>query len=143
MAAVETGRRIRNAATTAERTWRDWLVKLEPAALELDGLLKVEQRLVVVSPHPDDEVLACGALIALHVARGGPATVIAVTDGEASHRGDPLWSPESLANARRAERRLGLARLGLTTVWSLVDPDFCLEIWSADQLTIAAREGLF
>jgi len=32
--------------------------------------------------------------------------------------------------------------LGLPRVWSLVDPDFRLEVWSADPLTVAAREGL-
>jgi len=115
MAAVEIDRRIRDDATTVESAWRDWLARLEPAALELDELLHAEQRLVVVSPHPDDEVLACGGLIALHVERGGPAAVIAVTDGEASHKDDPGWTPERLSDARRVERRRGLARLGLTT----------------------------
>ena len=36
-----------------------------------------------------------------------------------------------------------LARaLGLPCVWSLADPDFRLEVWSADARSVGAREGL-
>jgi LmbE family N-acetylglucosaminyl deacetylase len=71
------------------------------------------EHLVVVSPHPDDEVLACGGLLALHAQRGGAAAIVAVTDGEASHQHDAAWPARRLASARRVERRRGLARLGL------------------------------
>ena len=37
---------------------------------------------VVVAPHPDDETLAAGGLIAALTSRGIPVTVVAVTDGE-------------------------------------------------------------
>ena len=32
--------------------------------------------------------------------------------------------------------------LGLPRVWSLVDPDFRLEVWSADERSVGARESL-
>jgi len=89
MEAVATGRRIRGEGTTAETDWRDWLADLRPPALSIEQLLANTQRVVVVSPHPDDEVLACGGLLALHARRGGEVMVVAVTDGEASHRDDP------------------------------------------------------
>lgn len=114
MAAVERGRRILHDGTTDEAAWRDWLSLLQPPAVALNALVSVGQRLVVVSPHPDDEVLACGGLLALHAQRGGATAIVAVTDGEASHRRDPAWSAPRLASARRVERRRGLARLGLT-----------------------------
>jgi LmbE family N-acetylglucosaminyl deacetylase len=41
--------------------------------------------LLVVAPHPDDEVLGCGGLIALAVARGLEVSVVILTDGESSH----------------------------------------------------------
>ena len=47
-------------------------------------------------------------------AAGGQARVIAVTDGEASHRGSDAWTPPALAEARRLESERGLCRLGLT-----------------------------
>ena len=114
MAALKSARRILHDGTTDEAAWRDWLGLLQPPAVSLDALVNVGQRLVVVSPHPDDEILACGGLLALHAQRGGSSAIVAVTDGEASHRSDPTWSEARLASRRRVERRRGLARLGLT-----------------------------
>ena len=70
-------------------------------------------RLVVVAPHPDDEVLACGGLMAAHAANAGETLIVAVSDGEASHVGAPGWTPSNLAAARRAESAVGLDRLGV------------------------------
>lgn len=109
MAAVVNDRHIGTTAQVTEAEWCRWLTGLPMPPLELDPAA----RLVVVSPHPDDEVLACGGLIAHHVARGGDVAVIAVTDGEASHAGDAAWPPERLAAARRAERLAGLSSLGV------------------------------
>ncbi len=44
-------------------------------------------RVVVVAPHPDDEVFALGGFIHDVAARGGAVTIVAVTDGEAAHAG--------------------------------------------------------
>lgn len=125
MAAVDPGRRILGDGSTAETEWLDWLATLNPPALAIDDLLPAGTRLVVVSPHPDDEVLACGGLVAWHAQRRGETAIVAVTDGEASHRGDPEWPAERLARTRGAERRLGLARLGLgaASVTTLGLPD--------------------
>lgn len=45
------------------------------------------RRLVIVAPHPDDETLGCGLLIAAAVRAGVRVAVIALTDGQASHPG--------------------------------------------------------
>lgn len=91
-------------AGTAASLWSD--LHLPPFA---DGPT-AQARLVVVAPHPDDEVLACGGLLAMHAAAGGDCFVLAVTDGEAS---DARAVPGDLAAIRRAERAQGLQRLGL------------------------------
>lgn len=109
MAALANDRQIGPTPRVTETEWRRWLACLPMPPLALDP----GSRLVVVSPHPDDEVLACGGLIAHHIARGGEVAVIAVTDGEASHSGDPAWPPARLAAARGAERLAGLASLGV------------------------------
>jgi len=128
MVAVARDKRIGHEGLTSEAEWSDWLVALAPTALALGDLLQAAQRLVVVAPHPDDEVLACGGLVALHAQQGGPVLTLAVSDGEASHRGDPAWSAPALAVARRLERARGLARLGLAaeSVVRLALPDGAL-----------------
>ena len=59
---------------------------------------------VVVAPHPDDETLLSGGLIAHQARAGVPVIVLAVTDGEAAYPGDP----DGLARQRRREQRQAL-----------------------------------
>lgn len=62
-------------------------------------------RLVVVAPHPDDETLGAGGLIAMAVLRSTPVVIVSVTDGElASDAAD-------LAAIRRAELDAAVAVL--------------------------------
>jgi LmbE family N-acetylglucosaminyl deacetylase len=65
------------------------------------------RRLVVVAPHPDDEVLVAGALMRRH----GDVVVVAVTDGEASHARSRAITPDELRVRRAAEREEALRRL--------------------------------
>lgn len=109
-AAVE--REIRGEGTP-ERMWRSWpqLHALERTSLE--ALAPPPSRIVVVSPHPDDEILGCGGALASWAQAGRDVLVVGVTDGEASYPGSLRWTPRTLANKRREERASGLTRLGL------------------------------
>jgi len=69
---------------------------------------------VVVAPHPDDESLSCGGLLALLADRGGPAHVIVMTDGSRSHCNSPSYPPARLAALREQEALDALAALGLS-----------------------------
>ncbi|MFQ3611471.1 MAG: PIG-L family deacetylase, partial [Fimbriimonadales bacterium] len=40
------------------------------------------QRLLIIAPHPDDEVLGCGGLIAEAVRQGSAVRVVAITAGD-------------------------------------------------------------
>lgn len=71
------------------------------------------EKLVVLAPHPDDESLACGALLARAFAGAG-AHVICLTDGSASHPGSRTWPPERLGALRRAELGQAVECLGGT-----------------------------
>lgn len=101
---------------TPESTWLAWLESSEIKSVALESHLSPDVRLVVVAPHPDDEVLACGGLMAMHQDQRGEIAVIAVTDGEASHAALPLWHAQSLAAIRCAESLAGLHQLGLNDV---------------------------
>lgn len=98
---------------TTEEAWErcEWLWQRPVSAL--DELLGGARRLLVVAPHPDDEVLACGGLMALASAAGLAVEVLAVTDGEACYPGEAWWTPERLVQARRIELRNALDALGL------------------------------
>jgi len=65
-------------------------------------------RVVVVAPHPDDEVFGAAGLMQELAGRGAEVVVVGVTDGEGSHPGVPGIVP-----LRARERELALARLGL------------------------------
>lgn len=67
------------------------------------------RRVVVVSPHPDDETLAVGGLLASLAARDVDVEVLAVTDGRASGLATSGGSAERRAEQDQACRALGLA----------------------------------
>jgi LmbE family N-acetylglucosaminyl deacetylase len=64
---------------------------------------------VVVAAHPDDEVLGAGGLISLLAGTGARLRLVAVTDGEGSHRGHA--DPAALVRRRRAETGAALRAL--------------------------------
>ncbi len=68
---------------------------------------------LVLSPHPDDETLGCGGLLAMATERGVAGHVMILTDGAASHRASLVYPPSRLAALRRDEARAAIARLGL------------------------------
>lgn len=83
-------------------------------SIGVDDILRQagDRRLVVIAPHPDDETLGCGNLVAHAVRRGVKVAVIALTDGDASHPRSGRWPPAALGRLRIAELRRALARLG-------------------------------
>jgi LmbE family N-acetylglucosaminyl deacetylase len=67
---------------------------------------------LVIAPHPDDEALGCGGLIAALAERGADLAVVFVTDGGASHLRSQRWPRPRLASLRAEEASAALAALG-------------------------------
>ena len=67
--------------------------------------------MVVVAPHPDDEILGVGGLIAEQRERGVDVTVIAVTDGE--HAYPESAGSAALGRLRCFEQTAALERIGV------------------------------
>lgn len=109
---VSRSRHIAGAGTTAQAWAADAALASVPFAA-LDAVAPPGRRVVVVAPHPDDEILACGALLHLVAQRGDQPLIVAVTDGEASHPGSPAWPPARLRAARASETVAALACLGI------------------------------
>lgn len=68
---------------------------------------------LVVAPHPDDEIIGCGGAIALHGRRGDAVHVALVTRGEGGGDGAE----------RLSETRAGAAALGVASVTCLESRD--------------------
>ncbi|MDH5834334.1 PIG-L deacetylase family protein [Luteimonas kalidii] len=109
MAAV-TVRRIVGAGND-EAEWRAsrWLGDL--ADKDAGVLLSGHRRLLVLSPHPDDETLACGGLMHAAARAGLEVALLAVTDGEACYPGDRAWTRARLRSHRPRELAHALAAL--------------------------------
>src|ERR1700737_5207409 len=83
---------------TSERLWAQHLFRRSDWA-------PAEGPLLVVAPHPDDEVMGAGGLIHTWAGMGRSVTVLSVTDGEAE-----LPARENLDRIRREELKGGCGK---------------------------------
>jgi LmbE family N-acetylglucosaminyl deacetylase len=79
---------------------------------DVRAVLKGQQALIL-APHPDDESLGCGGLIAAACEAGLAPVVAVLTDGAASHPGSGRYPPPRLAAVREAETRNAAREFGL------------------------------
>jgi LmbE family N-acetylglucosaminyl deacetylase len=84
-----------------EEVWQSTLGNLPPFEVPT-------KRILFISPHPDDEILAAGAFLAAQQKHGIEIAIIAVTDGENAY-------PENagLGELRRCEQEAALGQLGI------------------------------
>ncbi|UDL95555.1 PIG-L family deacetylase [Lichenihabitans sp. PAMC28606] len=80
--------------------------------VEVEGLLR-QGPMLVLSPHPDDESLGCGGLIAAACHVGVPVDVLVLTDGAGSHPNSIRYPAKRLAAVRREETEQAARALGL------------------------------
>jgi LmbE family N-acetylglucosaminyl deacetylase/glycosyltransferase involved in cell wall biosynthesis len=88
-------------------------VLIEAETIPYEPALLRGERLLVLAPHPDDEVIGCGGLIAQHLREQRSVRIVIATDGAAA--GD--------AAAREEESRRGIGILGNAEVVFLGFPD--------------------
>jgi LmbE family N-acetylglucosaminyl deacetylase len=68
---------------------------------------------LIIAPHPDDEALGCGGLIAACCQAKRPPAVVFLTDGAMSHPNSKMFPRERLIRTREQEARTAAAILGL------------------------------
>ncbi|HVS14150.1 MAG TPA: PIG-L deacetylase family protein [Thermoanaerobaculia bacterium] len=107
---------------------------------EYTGDDRIEQwrgkRVLVVTPHPDDETFTSGGTLALLAARGNDVRIVIYTTDNAGSR-DPQMTHERLAAIRRAEEEDACRILGIASesiVW-LGHDDGMLEYVDRRELT--------
>ncbi|MEO6363893.1 MAG: PIG-L deacetylase family protein [Caldimonas sp.] len=69
--------------------------------------------MVVVAPHPDDESIGCGGLIAMLRQLDRPVSVLLLSDGAMSHPGSRRWPRPARACLRLAEFHAAVSALGV------------------------------
>jgi len=79
------------------------IVPLTPEAEWLPAFVDL-----VLAPHPDDETLGAGGLIAKLRRAGVPVTIVAITDGENAYAGIPRLGDIRVLEQSEAVQRLGV-----------------------------------
>jgi LmbE family N-acetylglucosaminyl deacetylase len=95
-----------SAAADFHRAWRSLPIG------RLDDIIGPGTAMVL-APHPDDESLGCGGLIAACVAAGRAPLVVILTDGDGSHPHSRAYPPARLRTLRANEVTAAVAHLGL------------------------------
>ncbi|MDA0374990.1 MAG: PIG-L family deacetylase [Planctomycetota bacterium] len=91
------------------------------------------------APHPDDEVIGPGGVLARHVLQGDAVRVVLATDGTAGDPDRRFGTVDELRAHRREESRAGLAELGVIDVVFWGYPDGC--VVTADDVEGIARRA--
>ncbi|WP_172838149.1 PIG-L deacetylase family protein [Terriglobus roseus] len=112
---------------TDDRIWRENLGTLRPLDLPTGPIL-------VIAPHPDDETLGAGALIATLSAQATRVIVVAATDGENAYDLPPAGRID-LGLIREREQRKALGLLG-------VQPDSVIRLRLTDSGLMGQRSEL-
>lgn len=69
------------------------------------------KRVMILSPHPDDDILGAGGVIAIHNKEGGKTLHVYLTDGEAT-RGGRNMGKEDKRKCRLREAQIAIGMLG-------------------------------
>ena len=77
-------------------------------------------RTIILAPHPDDEFLGCGGMIAELCRVDRPPLVVVLTDGTGSHPGSGEVPPDALRRLREQETADAVRHLGLRDADDLV-----------------------
>ncbi len=100
--------------------------------------MSASKQILVIAPHPDDEVLGCGGVIARHAAHGDQVHVLVVS------RGAPDIFPQEVIEETRGELAAAHKLLGVENVYFLDFPAPRLDTLPghvlADRLTRIVRE---
>jgi LmbE family N-acetylglucosaminyl deacetylase len=106
------------------------------------------RNVLVVAPHPDDDVIGCGGTLHGLALAGIQPTVMYVTDGRASHPHSLRFPASRLVSLRQLEARAALKELGISTqpiflrvhdgTLSAIEP--ARRQWLVDEMSRAIRE---
>ncbi len=79
-----------------------------------------EKRVLVLAPHPDDDIIGCGGALRLYHERGATITTVYMTDGR---RGGEAEAGEDLVSIRQSEAERAAAIIGIDDLVFLSNKD--------------------
>lgn len=85
---------------------------------EVDGLK--EKSVLILSPHPDDDIISCGGTMQIYRKRGAEITCVYMTDGR---KGNPKYDEDELILIRKEEARRGAGIVGINRLIFLDNRD--------------------
>lgn len=86
---------------------------IENIPLRTEQTVKSFGNTLIVAPHPDDESLGCGGVIALLKKYGLSVSILVLSDGTQSHPNSKKFPPNKLRKLRESECSNAAAILGL------------------------------
>ena len=96
------------------------------------------EKIVVLAPHMDDEVIGCGGTLARHIERGAEITIIYLSDGR--HGGVTPAGLSDVSRTRKREAALAMEALGIRKIIFMDAEDGTLD--STPELAVRLRELL-
>lgn len=105
-------------------------MKTEEKLIPYHGTDLTGKKVLVLAPHPDDEIIGCGGSLALHTKAGDPVKVVFLTNGA---KGDAsgAMNREEYVELRQNEAVNACAHVGVTN----------LEFWSYEDRSLAGSPG--
>ncbi|WP_425917355.1 PIG-L deacetylase family protein [Acinetobacter sp. TSRC1-2] len=98
---------------TTYQQWLDWSGLDTLKQLNVTSCFHEGRRVVIVAPHPDDEILGCAGLLQQLAELKRNIVLVAVTNGTQSHPDSLLYTPNQLNTIRPAETHAALEVLGI------------------------------
>jgi LmbE family N-acetylglucosaminyl deacetylase len=90
---------------------------MQTSPMDIGGFVTVDDHVLVVVAHPDDETFGCGSLIALAAAAGARVSIVCATRGELGEVTDRVdLAGRTLGEVREGELRDAAAMLGAAHV---------------------------
>ena len=94
-----------------EKFWKEKFIAVQEGASPEDFRGRKE-RILVIAPHPDDDVLGAGGTMAEAATKGKGVFSVYITDGRSSPRTDPSISDDEMVRQREKEALAALKAVG-------------------------------
>lgn len=105
--------RVIYGSGTSKQTWLNWQGLHQLHQLKLAQHFPANCRVVIIAPHPDDEILGCAGLIQQLYDLKRDMVLMAVTNGTQSHPDSRIYTPAQLSQIRPQESLEALKVLGI------------------------------